>query len=275
MLTSTSQSLTPPLRIGRFAAIMDSESVVSQVQRRIELQSPEDLTYLITNVRNAAAARLNEAFPHVDGHEGEDELRNQIEAMVNDVSLINTMFQLTVPSARERLGADSDEKYINKTFTLASPNLSINGLPVTADAFLGGAPTAPDTTYEPFDARKRQRVADLITQEEKLLEEVASLKRAVPSRAAAAHAEKLRDGLKADEDALAERRSRVEAEAAAAPEGGPWLQGVGPLERQEDVEKGYRGAVEVLARLKTDMAAMLAKMERARVAGEYVVTETR
>lgn len=274
MLTSTSQSLTPPLRIGRFAAIMDSESVVSQVQRRIELQSPEDLTYLITNVRNAAAARLNEAFPHVDGHEGEDELRNQIEAMVNNVSLINTVFQLTIPSARERLGADSDEKYINKTFTLASPNLSINGLPVTAGAFLGGAPTAPDTTYEPFDARKRQRVADLITQEEKLLEEVASLKRAVPSRAAAAHAEKLRDGLKADEDVLTELRGKVEA-GAAAPEGGPWLQGVGPLERQEDMEKGYRGAVEVLARLKTDMAAMLAKMERARVAGEYVVTETR
>lgn len=64
---------------------MDSESVVSQVQRRIELQSPEDLTYLITNVRNAAATRLNEAFPHLEGHEGEDELRNQIEAFVNEV----------------------------------------------------------------------------------------------------------------------------------------------------------------------------------------------
>jgi kinetochor protein Mis14/NSL1 len=65
---------------------MDSESLVSQVQRRIELQSPEDLTYLITNVRNAAAARLNEAFPHVEGQQGgEDELRNRIEAMVNEV----------------------------------------------------------------------------------------------------------------------------------------------------------------------------------------------
>jgi hypothetical protein len=83
--------IDPPLRIGRFAAIMDSESVVSQVQRRIELQSPEDLTYLITNVRNAAAARLNEAFPHVDGHDGEDELRNQIEAMVNDVRPIDRL----------------------------------------------------------------------------------------------------------------------------------------------------------------------------------------
>lgn len=64
---------------------MDAESIVAQVQRKIELQSPEDLTYLITNVRNAAAARLNEAFPHVEGHDGEDELRNQIEALVNEV----------------------------------------------------------------------------------------------------------------------------------------------------------------------------------------------
>lgn len=64
---------------------MASESIVSQVQRKIELQSPDDLTYLITNVRNAAAARLNEAFPHLEGDDGEDDLRTQIEALVNEV----------------------------------------------------------------------------------------------------------------------------------------------------------------------------------------------
>jgi kinetochor protein Mis14/NSL1 len=64
---------------------MDSESVVSQVQRKIELQSNEDLAYLIANVRRAAAERLNEAFPHVEGDDGEDELRNQIEELVNEV----------------------------------------------------------------------------------------------------------------------------------------------------------------------------------------------
>lgn len=63
---------------------MDSESVVSQVQRKIELQSPEDLAYLITNVRNAAVEHLNEAFPPVEGAE-EDELRIQIELLVNEV----------------------------------------------------------------------------------------------------------------------------------------------------------------------------------------------
>jgi kinetochor protein Mis14/NSL1 len=64
---------------------MDSESVVSQVQRKIELQAPEDLSYLIANVRRAAAERLNEAFPPVEGEDGEDELRNQIEKLVNEV----------------------------------------------------------------------------------------------------------------------------------------------------------------------------------------------
>lgn len=66
---------------------MDTESVVSSVQRKIELQSPEDLSYLINNVRNAATVRLNEAFPQVEGEDGEDELRNQIEALVNDVGI--------------------------------------------------------------------------------------------------------------------------------------------------------------------------------------------
>ena len=70
---------------------MDSESVVAQVQRKIELQAPEDLSYLIANVRRAAAERINEAFPVVDGNDGEDELRNHIEKLVNEVlSLIGS-----------------------------------------------------------------------------------------------------------------------------------------------------------------------------------------
>jgi kinetochor protein Mis14/NSL1 len=132
---------------------------------------------------------------------------------------------------------------------------------------------APDTIYEPFDARKRQRVADLITQEEKLLEDVASLKRTVPSRAAGTYAEMLREDVKAGEESL--RKKVEEVEAQATTQEGMMLQGVGPLERQERVERGYVGAVEVLGKLKTDMAAILAKMERARVAGEYVLTEGR
>lgn len=66
--------------------------------RRIELQSPEDLTYLIDNVRRAAADSINAAFPPVDNPlDGqEDELRNHIEQLVNDVRLV-------LPSIRDAI----------------------------------------------------------------------------------------------------------------------------------------------------------------------------
>ncbi|KAH7322781.1 hypothetical protein B0I35DRAFT_476696 [Stachybotrys elegans] len=227
---------------------MDSESVVSQVQRRIELQSPEDLAYLVANVRRAATARLDEAFPQVDTPaDDDDDLRNQIEVLVNE--------------------------YIDKTFALAAPNLSINGLAVPPD--LCGTTSGPivsETVYEPFDARKRQRVADLIAQEERLLEEVAALKRSVPARAAADHADVLTASLKQDQEALAERL----AAAAAASSGDESASGgVQALERQDRVEAEFRKAMGGLARLKRDMPTVVAKMERAKGAGEYVMTARR
>lgn len=66
---------------------MDADSAAAQTQRKIELQSHDDLTYLIANVRNAAVAHLDEAFPQVEGQEGEDVLRNQIEVLVNEVRI--------------------------------------------------------------------------------------------------------------------------------------------------------------------------------------------
>lgn len=61
---------------------------MESANRKVELQSPEDLTYLITNVRRAAAEHIGAAFPPVDGDDAgaeEDELRVRIEELVNDV----------------------------------------------------------------------------------------------------------------------------------------------------------------------------------------------
>jgi kinetochor protein Mis14/NSL1 len=67
------------------------ESAIS-THRRIELQSPEDLSYLIGNVRRAADESINAAFPPVEGAAGqEDELRTRIEALVNEVYLIQLL----------------------------------------------------------------------------------------------------------------------------------------------------------------------------------------
>ncbi|KAI0599753.1 hypothetical protein F4775DRAFT_108259 [Biscogniauxia sp. FL1348] len=226
--------------------------------RKIELQAPEDLAYLLANVRRAAAARLDEAFPPVDGAQGEDELRTRIEALV--------------------------EEYINQTFSLAAPNLSINGLPVEPSQFLlsslaassSSDPTRPDEVYEPFDARKRARVEDLTREEEDLLRDIAALKKSVPAAAAAAWAEAARAGVKADEDALARMNQSSGGGTDGGEEGEEEGEGavkMGKLERQEDVERSYGAAVRGLGKLKREMPSVVARMERARGAGEYVVTE--
>lgn len=65
------------------------EGSASAAHRKIELQAPDDLAYLLANVRRAATARLDEAFPPVDGASGAaadgDELRTRIEELVNEV----------------------------------------------------------------------------------------------------------------------------------------------------------------------------------------------
>ncbi|KAJ9143229.1 hypothetical protein NKR19_g6931 [Coniochaeta hoffmannii] len=235
----------------------------SPAHRKIELQSSEDLSYLISNVRRAAAAHINEAFPPVptsstphDDGDG-DELRTQIETLVDE--------------------------YIARTFTLAAPNLTVNGLPVddprpylSGDGGIGEK-NQPEEQHEPFDGRKRDRVQALVAEEEALLSQIAALKRRVPQAAAAGWPERVRAGLEGDEAELAKRKEEVaravrgEGRGVLGDDGDDG--GVRPLERQGDVERAFAVSVGKLGRLKGDMPAAVAKMERARVAGEYVVTE--
>lgn len=64
----------------------NNNTTMDGANRKIELQSPEDLTFLINNVRRAAAEHIGAAFPPVEGDDvEEDELRIRIEHLVNDV----------------------------------------------------------------------------------------------------------------------------------------------------------------------------------------------
>ncbi|KAH7029248.1 uncharacterized protein B0I36DRAFT_325336 [Microdochium trichocladiopsis] len=230
-----------------------------ETQRKIELQAPDDLAYLLANVRRAAAQRIDEAFPAVEGAQEEDELRSRIEELV--------------------------EQYITKTFTLAGPNLSINGLDInpaqiahlqeSSSTTSADGTLQPEEVFEPFDARKRQRVEDLSREEEDLLRDIAHLKKSVPAASASSWAEATRQGTKDDEEALeaANQRAREAADNRDdLTEGKGGLRGVDVLERQADVERAYEQAVQGLIRLKRDMPAVVARMERARSAGQYVIT---
>lgn len=151
--------------------------------------------------------------------------------------------------------------------------------------------------YEPFDARKRARVEELARQEEDLMREIAALKRKLPGVAAQGYSDGFWDGVQKDEAAFAAAKERAMQEpivdgggdgngnedgqedtAAVAADRKKCpkvlLDGVNsPLERQTEVQGTYAGVVNTLGRLKREMPATVAKMERARVAGEYVVTE--
>ncbi|KAM3474113.1 hypothetical protein MY8738_008062 [Beauveria namnaoensis] len=257
--------------------------------RRIELASHKDFAFLIANVRAAAAEHLHAAFPP-QSNGGEDELRNEIEAIVDSVHfpfLPSFLPSFLVPPFAPALPLLTKlaHQYIDRTFTLAVPNLSINGLPANpADFFKpsrsgsrkSSIPPMPSEeasiSYEPFDAEKRARVAALVSQEEALLEQVAAMKRAVPAGVAAKVAAQLDDAATRD-DAQLQGALDAASTGRGVDGGDALLLLLPPLERQVGVEERFRGAVDALGWLKRDMPSVVAKMERARVAGEYVRDE--
>jgi kinetochor protein Mis14/NSL1 len=177
-------------------------------------------------------------------------------------------------------------QYIARTFTLAAPNLTINGLPVDPTPFLQPsdaknskkrnqlASAGPEEQHEPFDGRKRNRVEELAREEEDLLREIAALKRRIPAATAATYAEQFRARLTEDDETMKTIREKMVASSEdKTQEQKKKLLDLTLLERQDGVESSFAGAVASLGKLKREMPATVAKMERARVAGEYVVTE--
>ena len=117
--------------------------------------------------------------------------------------------------------------------------------------------------YEPFDDKLRDRVAKLLQQESELLVEVGQLRRTAPLEAAEMWKEELSwvDDINKDVKLeLDDGEMNVDI-------------GVDKLERQEEVEAAWKRGVDGLGRLKREMPATSAKMERAKRAGEYALAE--
>lgn len=128
----------------------------------------------------------------------------------------------------------------------------------------------PEEAYEPWDARLRQRVEDLAREEEDLLNEIAALKKTVPGAIAAATTNEFKAAAAADEAAF-EAAKKAKEDETREMEG--QVLPLETMERRAEVKEAFGGAVGGLGRLKKTMPATVAKMERARVAGEYTVTE--
>lgn len=159
---------------------------------------------------------------------------------------------------------------MTQTFALAAPNTLINGHPVAADSSLLAPEGVNDTEvleeYEPFSEALRDRAEKLLRMEEELLLEIGQLRREAPGKAAAAWKEEL----------LREDWMEVDGDADGGGDAGTvsdWEIKVEKLERQEEVEKSWRSGVEGLGKLKRELPATAARMERAKRAADYTLAE--
>jgi kinetochor protein Mis14/NSL1 len=81
---------------------LHGDRATENAHRKIELQAPADLTYLIANVTKAAREKIDKHFPP-DATQGDDDaMRRRVEQLVDE--------------------------YIRSTFHAAKDNMTINGM---------------------------------------------------------------------------------------------------------------------------------------------------
>ncbi|KAL8739231.1 MAG: hypothetical protein Q9181_000122 [Wetmoreana brouardii] len=209
--------------------------------RKIDLQSPADLTYLHSNIKTAAQQKLELAIPSsVTPANSTDTFRPQVQQLVQD--------------------------YIRQTLSLALPSLAINGLDAEP-SILGGADAKAneiedESNYEPYDPRLAEQLRTLYRQLEWEHTRVAELRREAPGAAARAFQERL----EAEREKERGREREVERGMEGKREGG--LEDVG-LARGDEVESMWGRGMEGLVELRR-VTEVMAKMERATKAAEVV-----
>ncbi|KAJ5132689.1 hypothetical protein N7448_006847 [Penicillium atrosanguineum] len=162
-------------------------------QRKIELQSPADFTYLYANTVALSRQKLDQALPPSANNDEPDPMRERVKELVDE--------------------------YINRTFTTASASISINGIDSSSPQFpFPAAFTAPETVeYEAYDAELASRVTSLYAQLESLTTTVAQLRRGGPQAAARDYAAQLTQLLKEEdeefENLLKESETKVQVGA--------------------------------------------------------------
>lgn len=65
----------------------NGERATESAHRKVELQSPLDLQYLIANVQRAAREKLDRHLPPDAAPEGEDAMKKRVEELVDEVCM--------------------------------------------------------------------------------------------------------------------------------------------------------------------------------------------
>lgn len=216
--------------------------------RKIELQSPADLGYLTSQLRTLARAKIDQAFPPQPDTTSPDELRAQVESMV--------------------------DAFVAQILSGMRHNISINGVDVIARGAPdedGNPPVHEDAEavieeFEPFDEKLRKRLGAMVERRDKLVGEVSAHRRTTPAAAAKRWEEnwtKEGEALERARVAALDVMEQEEEDAGA----------IGSLKRQEEVERNWERAVEGLGRLNKGLPETRARLERCGEVVEYLGTK--
>jgi kinetochor protein Mis14/NSL1 len=213
--------------------------------RKIELQSPQDLTYLTSQIRTAARQKLDLHLP-AQTSDTPDDLRAQTEVLV--------------------------DAFVAQVLAGLKSNITINGLDVIAQARGGGfggegadameidteagvgVEGVEKEEFEAFDEKLRSRLADQVARRDKLVASISKHRRETP----AAAARRWEEQFEREAEAMEAQKVKSLESAATVEEG---LLDVG-LKREEEVRRNWEKAVEGLGRLNKGLPETRARLER-------------
>ncbi|USW56141.1 hypothetical protein Slin15195_G094600 [Septoria linicola] len=205
--------------------------------RKIELQSPADLTYLIANVTKAAQEKIDQHLPPDAAPEGEDAMRKRVEQLVDD--------------------------YIRSTFDAAKDNITINGMD-SREIEEELAKAQEGEELEPFDSKLAQRIQALSTQIEYQTLQLANLRRKAPRDTAEQFKAAFeRQGIEYEKRLEAERAARMKAAAETNVS-------VGEVKRADEIQSQWERGNEELEKLKSGLGGTKTRLERAKRAVDVV-----
>ncbi|KAF2197524.1 hypothetical protein GQ43DRAFT_466345 [Delitschia confertaspora ATCC 74209] len=204
--------------------------------RKIELQSPGDLSHIENNIRRTARQKLDLHLPPVEGAKAgeEDELRRKVEERVDG--------------------------FVHEVIKGVRQNVWVNGMDVPEDE---NNPDKMDVDveeeFEPFNESLRTKLSTLHAKRDNLISQISSHRRKTPALAAAnfqAHFLAQSTQLQQSHEAADERARTLSMEEKEA------LLAVEELKRAEDVRRTWERTVEGLARLKGGLTETRARVER-------------
>ncbi|EME80868.1 uncharacterized protein MYCFIDRAFT_46462 [Pseudocercospora fijiensis CIRAD86] len=213
------------------------ERATESAHRKIELQSPADLTYLIANVSKAAREKLDKHLPPDATPEGEDAMRKRVEQLVDE--------------------------YIHQTFAAAKDSITINGMD-TAELEAELAKASEGEELEPYDTKLAQKIQALSSQIEHQTLQLANLRRKAPQETARKFLQAFeRQGEESEKMLEVERERSLKVATETSVD-------VGEVKRVEEVQASWVRGKEELEVVKSGIKGTVQKMEKAKRAVEVV-----